>query len=413
MATSRPVYLGLFLFLTLILFSSTCHFAVGGTNEITLMGQTATGSGKGGNQSSITNHQSVLTGNGQNSNQQHQATVGFQNSGVNGGNSAQFQLQQLDQNRVGMVIRVGDKLYVIANLLYQTPYGWRNIYYENQQKIGNPNRSMASGSVLLIPGVPSNELQTLINASTQNQSSSGTQGYNNQQQSYSSNQQQSTLFPTTTVSVRGNKPLFTGSSNYGATPGFNWSSQIRTNYTRVNPQRSGSRSSDRRTSHIRSSSSYQNSSNQHQQHSSSNRFNLVSPITVGNVTSDYGHRSLRGKANFHGGIDVGAPAGTPIRSTGDGVVVASQWMRGYGNCVKVKHADGTITFYAHCKRLNVRSGQRVRAGQQVATVNSTGNSTGNHLHYEIKKDGKSIDPRKYFNFPRKGGRVTSSNIVPR
>ena len=63
--------------------------------------------------------------------------------------------------------------------------------------------------------------------------------------------------------------------------------------------------------------------------------------------------------------------------------------------------------------LNVRQGQRVSAGEMIATVNSTGNSTGNHLHYEIKRNGTSVDPRNYFTFPAKGSSVNSSNIIPR
>ena len=128
-------------------------------------------------------------------------------------------------------------------------------------------------------------------------------------------------------------------------------------------------------------------------------FNRAMPLKVGTVTSNYGPRWGR----QHDGIDIGAPRGTPIYSTGDGVVIKAGWCGGYGNLVKVRHNDGTITYYAHCKDFQVKAGTKVKAGQQIATVNSTGSSTGNHLHFGVQgSDKKWRDPRQAFSFPSRG-----------
>ena len=129
------------------------------------------------------------------------------------------------------------------------------------------------------------------------------------------------------------------------------------------------------------------------------------PIRTGQVTSDFGWRIFQGRRDNHMGLDVGARRGTPIRASGDGVVIFAGWDGGYGNLVKIRHGDGTITYYAHCRKFDVRRGQRVRAGQQIATVNSTGRSTGDHLHFGVQRHGRFEDPRRYFRFPRKGERL--------
>lgn len=125
------------------------------------------------------------------------------------------------------------------------------------------------------------------------------------------------------------------------------------------------------------------------------RFGL--PLARINVTSGYGHRAppTRGATGFHNGIDLGAPAGTPIYATHDGVVGSAGWNDGYGWNVTLNAGNGVRTFYGHQSRLNVRSGQRVRRGQVIGWVGSTGVSTGPHLHYGVQVNGQWINPAGY------------------
>jgi murein DD-endopeptidase MepM/ murein hydrolase activator NlpD len=112
------------------------------------------------------------------------------------------------------------------------------------------------------------------------------------------------------------------------------------------------------------------------------------------VTSAFGARRdpLNGENRLHHGIDFGAPEGTPIRAAAAGVVRFSGPRGGYGNVVIVAHPDGTETRYAHCRDLGVKAGEAVAAGQAIATVGSTGRSTGPHLHFEVRRDGAAVDP---------------------
>jgi murein DD-endopeptidase MepM/ murein hydrolase activator NlpD len=105
---------------------------------------------------------------------------------------------------------------------------------------------------------------------------------------------------------------------------------------------------------------------------------------AGILTSQYGRRWGR----MHRGIDIAGPVGTPIYAAADGVAIVAGWSRGgYGNLVEIRHSDGTVTRYAHNSRLSVGVGQIVRKGQQIAEMGSTGNSTGSHLHFEIRPGG--------------------------
>lgn len=110
----------------------------------------------------------------------------------------------------------------------------------------------------------------------------------------------------------------------------------------------------------------------------------------GVFTSGYGWRWGR----MHRGIDIAAPVGTPIFAAADGEVIFSGWNSGgYGNLVRIKHPDGSVTLYAHNSKLLVRRGQYVTQGQQIAKMGSTGFSTGPHLHFEIHPNGsKAVDP---------------------
>ncbi|MDX2214707.1 MAG: LysM peptidoglycan-binding domain-containing protein [Oculatellaceae cyanobacterium bins.114] len=113
----------------------------------------------------------------------------------------------------------------------------------------------------------------------------------------------------------------------------------------------------------------------------------------GTLTSGYGWRWGR----MHRGIDIGAPGGTPVYAAADGVVEFSGWNSGgYGNMVEIRHADGTVTRYAHHSRNLVRTGQRVEQGQQIAAVGSTGYSTGPHLHFEVHLPNQgTVNPIAY------------------
>lgn len=117
----------------------------------------------------------------------------------------------------------------------------------------------------------------------------------------------------------------------------------------------------------------------------------------GKLTSYFGRRNLgMGTARFHAGIDIAAPAGTPIMAARSGTVTYAGWSnRGYGNLVKIRHAGGDESWYAHQSKLYVSVGQSVRQGETIGLVGSTGLSTGPHLHLEIHEAGKAIDPLSY------------------
>ncbi|MEO8880476.1 MAG: M23 family metallopeptidase [Gemmatimonadaceae bacterium] len=97
-------------------------------------------------------------------------------------------------------------------------------------------------------------------------------------------------------------------------------------------------------------------------------------------------------ARPHEGIDVSAPMGAPIVAPAGGIVRLVTWETGYGNVLEIDHGDGIVTKYAHCSKIVVRAGQKVKRGQIIANVGSTGLSTGPHVHYEIHVNGKVVDP---------------------
>lgn len=114
----------------------------------------------------------------------------------------------------------------------------------------------------------------------------------------------------------------------------------------------------------------------------------------GVITSRFGLRSdpFHGKTRHHKGLDIAAPTGTPIHPVRPGTVVSSGERGGYGNVVVLDHGDGTTSLYAHCHELKVKKGDKVAYGDVIATVGSTGRSTGPHLHLEVHRDGKAVDP---------------------
>lgn len=114
----------------------------------------------------------------------------------------------------------------------------------------------------------------------------------------------------------------------------------------------------------------------------------------GEVSSRYGLRW--GGSDFHPGIDIAADAGTPVVATADGVVIESGWNSGgYGYMVDVDHGNGIVTRYGHNSQLAVSVGTAVKKGQVIAYMGSTGFSTGPHLHYEVRVNGKAVNPDRY------------------
>lgn len=113
----------------------------------------------------------------------------------------------------------------------------------------------------------------------------------------------------------------------------------------------------------------------------------------GTVSSPFGWRWFRSRPNYHTGIDIALPYGTPVAATGDGLVVGSGWQPGFGWSVLVQHAEGYHTLFAHLSETAVRVGDVVAPGSLLGLSGSSGNSTGPHLHYEIWKDGRLLDPR--------------------
>ena len=116
------------------------------------------------------------------------------------------------------------------------------------------------------------------------------------------------------------------------------------------------------------------------------------------ISSPFGTRvdPISGEIKTHGGTDIAAPLGTPILAAADGIVVTATWHNSYGYYVKIKHDDTYSTLYAHCSALHVSVGQTVKQGQVIADCGSTGDSTGNHLHFEVLKNGIRVDSLMFF-----------------
>ena len=121
------------------------------------------------------------------------------------------------------------------------------------------------------------------------------------------------------------------------------------------------------------------------------------PLENAVMTSGYGMRNhpvLRKRAN-HKGIDLAAPTGTPIYATADGTVERANYFGSYGNYIQIGHGNAIETRFAHLSRIIVSDGQQVRKGDLIGYVGSTGRSTGPHLHYEVRIDGRAVDPRPF------------------
>lgn len=119
----------------------------------------------------------------------------------------------------------------------------------------------------------------------------------------------------------------------------------------------------------------------------------VTPVS-GTITSRYGVSSSI-RSSDHTGLDIAAKSGTDIKVVADGTVTCASYKGSYGNIVKIDHGNGFETWYAHTSKMYVRVGQQVKAGDVIAAVGSTGNSTGPHLHFEIRIDGEHVNPQTY------------------
>ena len=125
---------------------------------------------------------------------------------------------------------------------------------------------------------------------------------------------------------------------------------------------------------------------------------MKTPINGARLSSSYGMRKhpIDGFNKMHRGTDFAAPSGTPIMASGSGVITRARWCGGGGNCIKIKHNSTYETIYAHMKNfaLGIKEGVRVKQGQIIGYVGSTGKSTGPHLHYEVVMNGKKINSQK-------------------
>ncbi|TVP87778.1 MAG: M23 family metallopeptidase, partial [Pseudomonadaceae bacterium] len=121
------------------------------------------------------------------------------------------------------------------------------------------------------------------------------------------------------------------------------------------------------------------------------------PVHTGHISSGFGRRTdpISGRTAMHTGLDFAAPPGTPIYAVGAGVITYSGRNGAYGNMIEITHGNGYTSRYAHAQRLVAKKGDLVQKGEKIATVGSTGRSTGPHLHLEIRRNGMAVNPARY------------------
>jgi murein DD-endopeptidase MepM/ murein hydrolase activator NlpD len=122
------------------------------------------------------------------------------------------------------------------------------------------------------------------------------------------------------------------------------------------------------------------------------------PVKTAALMSGFGYRSdpFNHRSAMHPGLDLAGPLGTPIYATADGIVARAGWNSGgYGNLVEIDHGRGITTRYGHMSAILVKAGDRITRGQQIGRMGSTGRSTGNHLHYEVRIDGRAVNPMPF------------------
>jgi murein DD-endopeptidase MepM/ murein hydrolase activator NlpD len=120
----------------------------------------------------------------------------------------------------------------------------------------------------------------------------------------------------------------------------------------------------------------------------------INPVEIMKFSSGFGYRNAptRGASRNHKGIDIPGPVGTPIYATADGMIGRAQWVSGYGKFVEINHGNAVQTRYGHLSAMNVMPGQRIKKGDVLGYMGSTGRSTGSHLHYEVRIAGEAINP---------------------
>lgn len=123
---------------------------------------------------------------------------------------------------------------------------------------------------------------------------------------------------------------------------------------------------------------------------------FINPVS-GIITSRFGVSSSI-RSSYHTGLDIGASIGTPIAAAASGVVEYSGYKSAYGNLITIDHGNGVVTYYAHCSNLYKSAGEYVEQGEIIAAVGMTGNTTGPHLHIEVRKNGIAYDPADYFDY---------------
>ncbi len=123
----------------------------------------------------------------------------------------------------------------------------------------------------------------------------------------------------------------------------------------------------------------------------------IRPVKGGYISSRFGYRDdpFTQRRSFHRGVDFRVARGTPIKATAAGKVVQANRMRGFGRVIKIRHSDDTETVFAHLDKIKVRRGQQVQRGDVIGEVGSSGRSTSSHLHYEVRRNGKAVDPLDY------------------
>ncbi len=138
--------------------------------------------------------------------------------------------------------------------------------------------------------------------------------------------------------------------------------------------------------------------NRYQLASRLQRINYIWPVQ-GDITSQYGWRDhpIKKEHLFHTGIDIAVPYGTPIYAAEAGIVQFCGWSEGYGNLVILRHRDNSLTYYGHNLELLVQKGETIKQGKVIALSGSTGVSTGPHLHFEIRINGRHTNPLRYLN----------------
>jgi murein DD-endopeptidase MepM/ murein hydrolase activator NlpD len=123
----------------------------------------------------------------------------------------------------------------------------------------------------------------------------------------------------------------------------------------------------------------------------------VMPADISMISSGFGYRSdpFTGAGAMHAGLDFRGPIGSPIHAAAKGVVSFVGQQNGYGNVVEVSHANGLLTRYAHMSQFHATVGQPVSAGDVIGAIGSTGRSTGPHLHFEVRINGRAVNPRPF------------------